>query len=346
MKNKKKMMVGGWLFFVMLMMSHSAEAQVTFPVRGFSDKYRGEVFIADTSEVFSPGWVAIYNQRTGEELIKEESDELTFSLHDGNLEANVLELPYGEQSAIIYNDFNFDGKKDFAIMDGQNSCYHGPSFQIYLATENGFERSPEFTRLAQEYCGMFDVDNENKTLHTMTKSGCCWHQFSTFIVENNKPKAIEIVEEDNRDFAISTLTIERWNGKKMVKTSQRTIDLEEEGIKTVLSFRIPKKNKDVVLYNINDRTLNYVLVDKDGNVEFAYPIETIYKNPDFVYRPQTQTLTFKNEDATYCIYLSADKVGIEITVGKKKYVWKGNRATVKGSLKTLFSPRLDNVVFK
>ena len=117
MKNKKKMMVGGWLFFVMLMMSHSAEAQVTFPVRGFSDKYRGEVFIADTSEVFSPGWVAIYNQRTGEELIKEESDELTFNLHDGNLEANVLELPYGEQSAIIYNDFNFDGKKDFAISD-------------------------------------------------------------------------------------------------------------------------------------------------------------------------------------------------------------------------------------
>ena len=231
-------------------------------------------------------------------------------------------------------------------MDGQNSCYHGPSFQIYLATENGFEKSLEFTRLAQEYCGMFDVDSENKILHTMTKSGCCWHQFSTFIVENNKPKAIEIVEEDNRDFAISTLTIERWNGKKMVKTSQRTIDLEEEGIKTVLSFRIPKKNKDVVLYNINDRTLNYVLVDKDGNVEFAYPIETIYKNPDFVYRPQTQTLTFKNEDATYCIYLSADKVGIEITVGKKKYLWKGNRATVKGSLKTLFSPRLDNVVFK
>jgi CRISPR/Cas system-associated endoribonuclease Cas2 len=29
----------------------------------------------------------------------------------------------------------------------------------------------------------------------MTKSGCCWHQYSTFVVEDNKPKVVEIIEE-------------------------------------------------------------------------------------------------------------------------------------------------------
>lgn len=63
---------------------------------------------------------------------------------------------------MIYEDFNFDGKNDFAIMDGRFSCYGGPSFQVYLATANGFRHSPEFTRLAQEYCGMFEVNPKDK----------------------------------------------------------------------------------------------------------------------------------------------------------------------------------------
>ena len=78
-------------------------------------------------------------KKNKKQLIKINSDELTFTLHKGKVLANVKELPYGKQSSILYEDFNFDGIKDFAIMDGQNSCYHGPSFQIYLATNKGFK---------------------------------------------------------------------------------------------------------------------------------------------------------------------------------------------------------------
>ncbi|MFC6841120.1 hypothetical protein [Xanthomonas theicola] len=35
--------------------------------------------------------------------------------------ADVHALPYAEQSVLIYADFNFDGIKDLALMDGQNS---------------------------------------------------------------------------------------------------------------------------------------------------------------------------------------------------------------------------------
>jgi hypothetical protein len=48
----------------------------------------------------------------------------------------------------------------------------------------------------------------------------------------------------------------------------------------ILSFIIAENGKKIILYNINDRTLNYALLRKD-TVEFFFPIETVYKNPDF-----------------------------------------------------------------
>ena len=101
-------------------------AQTVFTVDSFAADYYGKVEIDDTAQVFSKGWVAIYERKTNKEIIKVVSDELALSLHHGKVIANIAELPYGEQSLIMYDDFNFDGKKDFAIEDGQNSCYHGP----------------------------------------------------------------------------------------------------------------------------------------------------------------------------------------------------------------------------
>lgn len=318
--------------------------QVTFNVNNISKDYFGKIYISDTTEVFSQGWVAIFDKKSKKQIIKVNSEELTFSLHSGKLLANIKQLPYGEQSQIMYEDYNFDGKKDFAIMDGQNSCYHGPSFQIYLATSNGFKLNSEFTRLAQEYCGMFDVDSKAKKINTMTKSGCCWHQFSEFIVENNNPKVIKIIEEGGMDFPYSTYSEEVWNGKKMVKTIKTTLNLDEDGIKPVLRFHIDKNGKDIVLFNINDRTLNYAIIDKDSSVEFSYPIETVYQNPDFTYNKKENTIVFQNKNATYKIYNDTNKVGIQININGKLYDWSGNNLTKKGSFENLLVTKLDNVV--
>src|SRR5215204_1300965 len=193
--------------------------QKTFEVQDFSKDYYGKVYIEKPSEVFSGGWVAIYEKKTNRQLIKLVSDALAGETEDGKIKANVRELPYGEQSVIIYDDFNFDGIKDFALMDGQNSCYGGPSFQIYLAgkVKGAFTLNKSFTRLAQDYCGMFQTDAKEKKIQTMSKSGCCWHQFSEFIVAGNAPKAVKIVEEE-MGFPFNSVSTEIWDGKKMVKT--------------------------------------------------------------------------------------------------------------------------------
>lgn len=68
------------------------------------------------------------------------SDEFIYELDENfHVKTNVIELPYREQSILIHEDFNFDGIKDLATMDGQFSCYHGASFQIYLETKNGLK---------------------------------------------------------------------------------------------------------------------------------------------------------------------------------------------------------------
>jgi len=253
--------------------SSKLNAQTIFMVDNFSDKYFGKVYVSDTAEVFSQGWAAIFDKKTKQQLVKVGADELSVGLREGKMLANIKELPYGEQSVIMREDYNFDGKKDFALMDGHNSCYDGPSFQIYLATDNGFKHSKEFTDLAQSYCGMFNVDYDKKQIHTMTKSGCCWHQYSTFVVENNRPAAIKIVEEGLHEISAMWHNVEtnRINGK-MVTTEYDVFNDDDES-RAFYSFEFSSKKK-MRLLNWNDSLL-YIFADKDGKCRIVYVEQTV-----------------------------------------------------------------------
>ncbi len=335
--------------FLILAAVGIAFGQKTFEVQDFSKDYYGKVYLEDPSEVFSKGWVAIYEKKTNKQLIKVVSEELISETEDGKVKANVKELPYGEQSLIIYDDFNFDGIKDFAVMDGQNSCYHGPSFQIYLASKikSRFVLNKSFTQLAQDYCGMFDIDKTTKKISTMTKSGCCWHQFSEFIVVNNMPKAIKIVEDDASGFPFSNLSTETWNGKKMVKTSVRSVDFENEDLKVLFSF-LTKTNNQIVLFSYENE-LHYALINQKKNVEFAYPKDSEQENPTFTIdsKENPTALSFTNKNATYKIYeTEGEKIGVQVNVNGKLSDISGDKTSQKGSLRKLADANLSNVTFK
>jgi hypothetical protein len=325
--------------------------QKTFEVQDFSDNFYGKVHIEEPSEVFSKGWVGIFEKKTDRQLIKLDVEQLTTP--DGEqAKANVKELPYGEQSQIIYDDFNFDGVKDFAIMDGQNSCYGGPSFQIYLAGKgkNKFVLNPDFTRLAQDYCGMFDVDAEKKTISTMVKSGCCWHEFSEFIVIGNKPRAIKIVEEELGGLPFVKTTTQTWKGNKMVKTTSRTADFKDSGDVAVLMSFKTANNSEVVLF-IYGEELQYAFVDKTGNVEFTYPHDAGSEQEISPFtldaKGKQLTLSFTNKGVTYKIdEIENEKIAVLINAKGKLTAMAGNPATRKGSLRQLTVEKLSNVVLK
>ena len=331
--------------------SVAATGQKLYQVQSFSPKYTAKVWVAQPTEVFSPGWVAVYDKATGKQLLKVSSEELAVEAQHGQAKSNVHELPYGEQSVLIYEDFNFDGVKDLAIEDGQNSCYHGPSFRVYLAAAHGFALSPSFTELAQDYCGMFSIDRARRRLRTMTKSGCCWHQFSEYVVRNNRPQPVSIAEEDAAHMPYMRITTQAWNGKSMVKKAQTNLDLTEEGLKIVLEFKLASNGKKVVLFSYGD-VLNYALLKPGSDeVEFSYP-PTLNGtgNEKFALDPGAPgpALTFGNGSATYRIYETSDgagpgKVGVEVVVKGKKIDLVGDPATRKGSLRQAGGLGLSNL---
>ncbi|WP_298546794.1 hypothetical protein [uncultured Aquimarina sp.] len=340
-----------FLPIITFLASISLFSQTEYFIEDFSDEYYGKVYVNQgfENEVFKQGKIIIYKKKTKKEIIKINSEELAFEHNEkGAIKTNTLQLPYGEQSVLIYEDFNFDNIKDLAIQDGQFSCYHGPSYQIYLGKTNGFTHSPEFTQLAQEYCGMFQVDYETKKIFTRTKSGCCWHQFSEYIIENDLPKVILISEEGS---GMSTTgytfdTVEkRWNGSIMVKTVSKKLLIEDIEESILLRFLLEKNSKEVVLFTSEIDKLNYVFTNKDGEIEFDYAVEN--SDPTFTLS-ETNTeisLTFKNLDATYKIYKNKNdhSMWISVTIGTKSYYNKADAESIQGKLSVLKSKNLRNV---
>lgn len=325
-------------------------SQTKYEIKGFSKKYRGLLTIEKGYEkdVFKKGTITVFDSKT--KVIEIHSDELTFELEKNeHVKTNILNLPYGKQSILIYKDFNFDGIKDLAIMDGQFSCYHGPSFRIYLEINNKLTFSPEFTQLAQEYCGMFQTNDKTKTIHTITKSGCCWHQYSTFKVVNNIPSPTLTIEEDAGFAPFYATTTTEWNGNKKNTKTTKTLDLEYDGLSEILSFNLIKNQKRVVLFSMNGLALNYALIKPNDTVEFSFPIELMEEGSNFKLNKTKNTLTFKNKNATYQIYQTSKEgkvnaIGILVTINGRNYDLKGVLNSIEGDLEILKDIKLNNLI--
>ncbi|MDR6782776.1 XAC2610-related protein [Pedobacter africanus] len=322
-----------WLAFILLLCTTNVFAQTVFRVDDFSKEYYGKIVISDTTET-SPGWVGIYKRSNNKRIIKVNATRTDWLLWEVESE--------GRQNAIIYKDFNFDGLKDFAVQDGYHSCYNAPSFAVYLATPKGFVFNNDFTRLTQNYCGMFQIDKKTKTISNTTKSGCCWHEYSTFKVNNNMPRAIKVVTEDCRSLeSYCRMRIQKWNGKRMV--IKKSIKLNTNRIDTIFSFIVPENGKRILLFTI-DNQLEYALFDKTGAVEFTYPYGAGDNTSGFrFYADKNRRLEFSNKKVRYAIFERTDGIGITIWAKGKTYCWEGEMETRKGGLYKYTTMGFDNV---
>lgn len=116
----------------------------------------------------SNGWAIIYDN-SHHKILKSQFNQIYF----GDARIDTIDMGY---DYMIYQDFNFDGIKDFAITNElHGSCYGMTSYKIYLSSNGKFIFSPSFTKLTEEYCDMFQVDYNRKIISTFTKDGCCWH---------------------------------------------------------------------------------------------------------------------------------------------------------------------------
>ena len=152
------------------------------------------------------------------------SDELTMYL-DEKLKpsVNVIQL-YGEQSPLIFDDFNFDGTEDLAIRNGNYGSYGGPVYDIYVfnQSKNKFVLSQELSVLTQENLGMFELDKKRKRIITLNKSGCCYHIRSEYQVVPRKGLLLvrEFIEDEFTSSGNQVKVTDRHliNGKWKEKT--------------------------------------------------------------------------------------------------------------------------------
>lgn len=350
-----------WMVGLLLLFCLQSVAQDAFPIkiRDFSKKYEAvidrtkeDTLINGRYDDYSPEFTLKILDKSSQKLIlKAYTMDIPTYLLDENNEviSNVKEIPYGSQSVLFYEDYNFDGIKDFALMNGYGSCYGGPSFAIYLAKEEAFEYSDAFSILSNEYCGMFHVNSETQTIHTTTKSGCCWHQFSEFKVIDNEPKPTKITERSallHRNFVeVTEIT---YDGEIENRTEKLYFPLEEMTSQILLYFELEHNGKVVTLYEIDEK-LHYVFLQKGDLIEFYFPktddldTETTLQKKDFSYNSTDKVLTFSNNTARYQIYETDYSIGIMVETNGKTYDMKGMKSTAIGSLKKL-NTKLTNVI--
>ncbi|MDQ1091721.1 hypothetical protein QE400_001134 [Xanthomonas sacchari] len=318
----------------------------SYDLQDFSDRYRATLEIEDGDGVFRPGIVRVFARGNATPLLEVASSELVLDTDgkSGKVKANVHELPYGEQSVLIYDDFNFDGIKDLAVMDGQNSCYHGPSYQVYLGTADGFEASPGFTELAQSNCGLFEVDAQARKLHTMTKDGCCWHQYATYSVRGDAPLLEREVVEDARSEGpgLAQETVYRDRAGKRVADTHYLWD-EQGGTTTgerriLLEFRLAPAGKRIVVFaNVGDGASSqpfYAALGAQQRVDLLYPDA---QGEAMDYAADRHVLRFARGDTTYRIVGDAHGVPqrMEVVVRGKTQALALQPGSARGSLQAV-----------
>ena len=319
--------------FVLPFLAYPALAQ-TYQIQDFSDDYYAIIKSTNDADSETNSIVEIRDAKTKKILISQPADiDIDYELDNseahqlGNkISANIVSLPYGESSVLIYDDFNFDNKFDLAIKDGRNGCYGGPSYQVYLKQGKTFVHSDSFTDLAQGNCGFFDIDEDTQTLHTMTKSGAAWHQYSEYKVINNKPVAVRIVEEEyNSKGLLSILEKTRVNGKMVENQYQRLAMYEEgdESSRYVYEFDLDN-GKKMILDSYDEDHLYYAFADKDGKIE-------LYYDGQFIYDAKQNTLSFTNKPVVYQI----NNKGITVKNSNKSVLLKAKVDSVGGNLDNL-----------
>ena len=336
--NQLKISMKKLLITLSLFVFVTVSGQTKYGIDGFSKDYKAilKLYNKVDNEVSNEGEITIVDKKTNKTVLKVPSDYFSIDQEaKGKVSANLVELPYDKQSILSCQDFNFDGKEDLAIMDGQKSCYGGPSYQIYLYDKGTLKYSVKFTVLSQSYCGMFTVNTAAKTLQTMTKSGCCWHQYTTFKVEKNIPVAVKIIEESLNPNGIMFDYLEKNKvGAKMLETTYSMLPESGLDYKVLFSFTLNDDKKMSLIQSFTNK-LYYTFTDKEGKIELYYA--DIFK-----YNKNSQTLWFRNKDIKYTI----NKDGILVTLPDKRVELKALDASKKGAFNAILKIKFDNLIME
>ena len=130
-----------WKFLVILMFIAGLTVQIlaqrTFNILDGSKHYTAKVEVEKCDETFCEGKATFRIYKKGPTNNKKDQPfqtfnfaETAFMVEEG--QRSKTKLRYDYQSIVFFEDYNFDGREDLALRDGNNSGYGLSSYQIYL----------------------------------------------------------------------------------------------------------------------------------------------------------------------------------------------------------------------
>lgn len=340
------------MFLLLMRVAASAEARASDNIIDISPEYQAAAAFDTSGEFDTRALITIEDKRSHINLFALSAEFPNYRLRNGFA------------PEIEYRDFNFDGIKDLAIETGQSGCYDFSRYDIYLGSTSGFQKSDAFSDLTRQYCGMFEVNRETQTLTTYIRDTNCCGSTYVFTIKDGIP-----FEMENRSFGLTGLymleNVNRWNGNSMVNS--RSSKLYDATVDRLLSFRLKESGGEVLLFkgknaegiSVRTNTLNFALIDAQGNVTMAFPADHLVEHEIEALNPSAQspaegafnlsafadglTLSFENR-AHYVMREAVSGVmSLDITADGYTTHYTETGGTAKGSLKSLLGLKLSNL---
>lgn len=178
-------------------------AQNHFELNDISENYNVNIDIATCSknECFGKATIILKDKNTSEIFPRISSDNFTFNIEPDSLNSKNIKLT-DEIVPFIFEDFNFDGYQDVALINAssRNSTQFLYDIFIFEAAEKQFLLNDGMTALVKENFTMLTVDSERKRLIAHLKSGCCLQITKEYeVIPGRDPLMVYEFEEDTRD---------------------------------------------------------------------------------------------------------------------------------------------------
>jgi formylglycine-generating enzyme required for sulfatase activity len=308
------------------------------------------LFFSANNEYVS-GFIVVFDKKTDKKLINVEIEDMHVGSVSDKTAKNLQKIAQ-DNKIIIYDDFNFDGKKDFAIRNGEAGTDY--MYEVYLHTADGFLYNENFSRLTYE--GIFDIDKKNRKLSTTKRDGCCSYTRDEFsVINKNELKLSKSFTQESFGDPYIKYRQTIWDNNTAQNSSWIELDFESFGTaKPIFSFMSDKSNRKIVIFIDSSNYINYTLLGENGYVDFGCP--TSYDDeadgecgckkdvPIFDFNNGNETmLSFKNKDTLYFVYENKNDFGIKIkTKDGKIHKLKGRKGSKTGSLKKAL--KAENIV--
>lgn len=190
------------LFSSLLCVIHTAAQAQSFVLRKSTDLFDVTVEVqCQQSNCHGPATITLYEKGTQKVIQQFESDDLALHLNKSSA-SSMTDLPLpAEQNALIFKDFDFDGREDIAIKNGNTGAYGGPIYDIYVFNDQWgkFVYNEALSMLTNAELGMFELDHHQKRIIAFSQSGCCYHVRTEYSIRPGQELLLvrELIEDTN-----------------------------------------------------------------------------------------------------------------------------------------------------